>query len=373
MPKKPTVLIAPGVIAHYRTRFYELLSKHADEAGIRLRVVASRVLPTNMLPGYASSLVDAPLYSLGPFALQNTLTPSAGCDLVIAQQEAKFVANYALQIKRLFSSQKFAFWGHGKNFQSKCTHSLGETVKRYTALRCDWWFAYNAASASAVKELGFPEDRITLVNNAIDTEGLIATRRALSTESIERAKAGLGINSSNVAIFTGGLYDEKRIPFLLEAAVKVRSQLPDFHLIIIGNGPLAHSVQKAADSCPWIHYLGPMNDEEKISYWAMAKISLLPGLVGLGILDSFALGVPLITTAYPYHSPEIEYLRDGINGVIVHDWTSIDAYASAIVDLLQDKGKLASLIAEGERAAQFYTIENMATNFANGILKALNA
>ena len=373
MAKKPTVLIAPGVVAHYRTRFYELLSKHADEAGITLKVVASRSLPTNMLPGEARNSVDAPLYKLGPFAVQNTLTPSAGCDLVIAQQEAKFVANYALQIKRLFSSQKFAFWGHGKNFQNKSSPSFSEAIKSFTALHCDWWFAYNERSAAVVRQLGFPKERITLVQNAIDTRSIIEARNTLSQEVVESTKSSLGIDSANVAIYTGGLYEEKRIPFLLQAASKVRAKLPNFHLIIIGGGPEKDLVAQAARDNAWIHYLGPKNDMEKLPFWAISKVSLMPGLVGLGVLDSFALGVPLIATAYPYHSPEIEYLRDGVNGIIVNDWGSSDAYANAVVHLLQNDRERDSMASEGRKAAEFYTIESMAENFTQGILAALRS
>jgi glycosyltransferase involved in cell wall biosynthesis len=373
MATKPTVLIAPGVVAHYRTRFYELLSKHADEAGITLKVVASRSLPTNILPGEALNSVDAPLYKLGPFALQNTLTPGAGCDLVIAQQEAKFLANYALQIKRLFSSQRFAFWGHGRNFQSKSIHSLSENIKRRTALHCDWWFAYNIASAAVVEGLGFPPERITLVNNSIDTKALIAARNVLSSDSIESAKASLGIDTGNVAIYTGGLYEEKRMPFLLEAAAKVRAQLPDFHLIIIGGGPQKDLVAEAAGNNVWIHYLGPKNDAEKLPYWAISKVSLIPGAVGLGILDSFALGVPLITSRTFGHGPEIAYLKPGINGVMVEEANDSDAYAAAVVDLLRNEKRRAGMIHAGLRECGTLNIEAMARNFAEGIEAALRA
>ena len=99
----------------------------------------------------------------------------------------------------------------------------------------------------------------------------------------------------------------------------------------------------------------------------------MPGLVGLGVLDSFALGVPLITTAYPYHSPEIEYLRDGGNGIIVNDWESSDAYANAVVYLLQNDQEREFMASEGRKTAEFYTIENMAENFTQGILAALRS
>jgi len=365
------VVIIQEHLPHYRVAFYDKLRVILAATNIDCILTYDPNTASNLVQGRCDWAMPIPLKWLGSIGWQPALKMTKGADLIVIQQESKYLLNYLLWFHRLLGGCRLALWGHGRNMQARNPHSWSEKVKRYISRRVDWWFAYNETSAAVVRELGFPKDRITLVNNSIDTKAISAARRTLSTEAIARAKAGLGIESENVAIYTGGLYEEKRIPFLMEAAVKIRAQLPDFHLIIIGGGPLAKQVQNAADFKSWIHYLGPMNDEQKIPYWAIAKVSLLPGLVGLGVLDSFALGVPLITTDYPYHSPEIEYLRDDVNGVVVHDWTSIDAYAKSVVDLLQDKDKLARLIAEGDRAAQFYTIDNMAANFANGILNAV--
>lgn len=368
-----SVLIVQEHLPHYRVPFFEKLRSTLNGLGISLQLIYSEAVVSRLLPGKLPWARPVTTIHCGGLVYQHVMPFAAGADMVIVPQEVKYVSLAYLFARRATGSIKLAFWGHGRNMQARNRHSWPERVKRHVSTQVDWWFAYNETSAAVVRDLGFPKDRITLVNNSIDTKAMSVARRALSTETIASAKASLGIDSENVAIFTGGLYEEKRIPFLLEAAAKIRAQLPDFYLLIIGSGPLAKQVQNAADSCPWIHYLGPMNDEEKIPYWAMAKVSLLPGLVGLGVLDSFALGVPLITTNYPYHSPEIEYLRDDIDGVIVHDWTNVDAYAKSVVDLLKDKNKLARLITEGDRAAQFYTIENMAENFVNGIIKALQA
>lgn len=369
--RRSRVVIIQEHLPHYRVAFYNQLHSILASHNVDCVLVYDPNTASNLIKGHCDWANPIPVKWFGPIGWQPALSMTKNADLVVVQQESKYLLNYLLLLNRLLSRAKLAFWGHGRNMQARNTKSWPERVKRFISTRVDWWFAYNETSAAVVRDLGFPKDRITLVNNSIDTKAIAAARCSLSLRAIESAKASLGIESSNVAIFTGGLYDEKRIPFLLEAAAKVRAQLPDFHLIIIGGGPLANLVQNTADSSPWIHYLGPMNDEEKIPYWAMAKVSLLPGLVGLGVLDSLALGVPLITTAYPFHSPEIEYLHEGVNGVIVHEWTNIDAYARAVVDLLRDKARLAHMIAEGDRAIQFYTIENMAANFSNGILKAL--
>lgn len=367
------VLIIQQPLPHYRTPFYEALRSRLLSTNIDLNLIYDPNIASNLISGQCQWAVPIPVQRLGPFVWQPALKNARGTDLVIVQQEVKYLLNYCLQWRRLGGLPRFAFWGHGRNMQARKPHSLAERLKRLVSVHSDWWFAYNDCSAEVIRALGFPGERITLVNNAIDTRYLIAARGALSADTIESAKASLGIDSPNVAIYTGGLYEEKRIPFLLEVAAKVRVELPDFHLIIIGGGPQKDLVAQAARDNVWIHYLGPKNDAEKLPYWALSKVSLIPGAVGLGILDSFALGVPLIACRTFGHGPEIAYLKPGINGVMVEQGESSSDYAAAVVNLLKDDEQRAKMIHAGLRECETLNIETMAQNFAEGIEAALRA
>jgi glycosyltransferase involved in cell wall biosynthesis len=97
----------------------------------------------------------------------------------------------------------------------------------------------------------------------------------------------------------------------------------------------------------------------------------MPGLVGLVVVDSFALGVPLVTTDYPFHSPEIDYLKDGENGSIVHCGDDAAPYANAVVELLRKPERIAVLKDGAVRSAEQHTIETMATSFADGVMRCL--
>jgi hypothetical protein len=37
----------------------------------------------------------------------------------------------------------------------------------------------------------------------------------------------------------------------------------------------------------------------------------MPGRVGLVAVDALALGLPVLTTHFPFHAPELEYLVEG--------------------------------------------------------------
>ena len=93
-------------------------------------------------------------------------------------------------------------------------------------------------------------------------------------------------------------------------------------MIFVGDGPDGASVRDAASRHEWMHWVGPRFGDERVPYMLLAELSLMPGGVGLGVLDSFALSVPLVTTSVPSQGPEIEYLEDGINGLIVENASS---------------------------------------------------
>jgi glycosyltransferase involved in cell wall biosynthesis len=308
---------------------------------------------------------------VGPFSWHHLGHLCDAADLIIVPQEIKYLRLHLLLLATRFSQCKFAYWGHGKNFQAINSNSISERLKRFLSRHVDWWFAYNNLSAGIVRDLGFPSAKVTTVGNSIDTAALAKARADLSSDTIKATPVELGIQSQNVAVYTGGLYPNKRISFLLEAAEAIRDRVSDFELIIIGDGPDRDLAAKAASRNPWIHVVGAKNDSEKIPYWAMSKILLMPGGVGLVILDSFALGVPMVTTDTYLHGPEIDYLNDGHNGIMVACGDSSNTYAKVVVNLLRDQERLNQLRNGACASALHHDIETMVKNFSEGIVQAL--
>jgi glycosyltransferase involved in cell wall biosynthesis len=372
------VAVVLRAIPHYRRRFYDLLRERLDARDVELILIYGQV-------GKAGSpkrdTIDIPwarrirnrVFTLGGTELywQPCLKYLDDVDLVIATQEAKLLVNYVLVLQNVLGIRKVALWGHGRSYQSGRANPLGSALKRITSRHVHWWFAYTQGAARAAEMDGFPANRITVVQNAIDTRQLIAAREAVRPDTLQRMRDQLGISSENVGIFVGGMYAEKRLEYLLEACRVIKRHIDDFEMIFIGAGPEEDLVKRAAEGEPWIHRVGPVFDEAKIPYFMISKVLLMPGLVGLVILDSLAMEVPLVTTAVPYHSPEIEYARDGENAVIVRQVESVEAYASSVEHLLKDPDVLESLREGCRRTSGVYTIENMVDRFAEGVLRAL--
>lgn len=123
-------------------------------------------------------------------------------------------------------------------------------------------------------------------------------------------------------LFIGRLIPSKKTEVLLDYYNSLKSILKkegkSLKLEIIGDGPDAVLVKKAQIEDADILWHGSLVDEKLISpIMKRASIIFLPGLSGLSINHSFSYGRPFITIKSDGHGPEINYLKDGINGYIL--------------------------------------------------------
>ncbi len=377
--KKRVFYVYPPLFK-YRAPFNERMREKLAEYGVEYNVVYSDPPTLSKLKADTTELpwaIKTPKHYIGPskynLVFQNALGVLRDADLVIMQQENRLLLNYILHLRRAFGSIKIAYFGHGRNFQTPIGDGIGDRLKRFLATKVDWWFAYNDLSARVVESYGFPAERITSFRNAIDMKLLLSEIASVSPKDIEARRNALSLKSENVGIFIGGIYAEKRIPFLIEASRRIRKAIPDFELLVVGGGPDFEIARDVAQDCAFVRMLGPKYGREKTELALLANVFLMPGLVGLAVLDSFAYRTPMITTDYPFHSPEIDYLKDGVNGCVVRPWNGVEAYAVAVINFLKSP-ELRSRLSSGAAAASSeYSIEDMAERFAGGVLRALDS
>lgn len=370
------VVIVQERLPHYRVPFFEALKRFLQYSNFELVLIhgqSSEEQKEKLDEGYLNWAVTINNRRLVmgslEFLYQPCLSYLNNCDLVVVQQENKMIVNYLLLFKKILSSQKIAFWGHGISFQAN-PNSLREKWKRRIIKYPDWWFAYTDVTKDILLDNGYPLERITVVNNAIDVKKLHAYRDSISTAEVISAVSKLGIPEEHkIGIYCGSLYKAKKITFLLEAAQEIKKKISNFELLILGAGTSSEEVSAAAAKYPWIHYLGAKYDREKALYMKAAQVFLIPGAVGLAILDSFVFGLPLITTDSRDHGPEIAYLRSQQNGFVTNN--TINEYADTVIYILNSRQSLETMRQNCISDSKRYTIESMAENFGRGIIKAL--
>lgn len=374
MQRRRSVVIVQRRLTHYRLALFEALRRRLAERGIGLRLLAGEPTPEERQRRDGAALdwaLPIPTYYAagGRLCWQRFGARLAGADLVVVTQENKLLANHLLLLKP--RGYRLAFWGHGANLQSDRPQGLRERFKRWTSRRVDWWFAYTRLSAELVARSGFPRERISVLDNAVDTLEMRRWRDTLTPEELLALRTALGFGAGPVGAFVGSLHADKRLDFLFEAALAIRRQVPDFQLLVVGDGPQRAQVRAWCGGHAWVRWAGARFGREKVAHLGVADVLLNPGLVGLGILDAFACAVPLITTDCGKHSPEIAYLESGHNGLMTPD--TLADYAAAVVRVLREPPVLATLRAGCAASAADYGIEPMSRKFAEGIEACLDA
>lgn len=361
-------------LTHYRVPLFERMRSRLADHDIEFTLLVGTGTPEELekrdgghLP-WATPLPTRYVFS-GAVCWQPFGDHLRDVDLVIVNHQNKLLySQWVLWTSRDF---RLGLWGHGRNMQARSPDGLRERFRRWSLSRADWYFAYTQITVDAVADTGFPLTRITNLNNTLDTAAPCRDRDSLSPDEVDSLKRDLGIAGKPVGLFIGSLYADKRLDFLFEACQRVRQRLPAFQWMIVGDGSEREKVQGWAAAYEWVHWVGARHGRDKVRYLECADLMLNPGAVGLGIIDSFVHGVPLVTTDCGIHGPEIAYLRPGENGVMTLN--DVAAFAAGVSALLSDPTALTGMRQACLACAREYSLDNMASHFVEGMLQALAA
>jgi glycosyltransferase involved in cell wall biosynthesis len=363
----PQVAIVVAYLSHFRAPFYQALRTELQNRNIELRLLYgiteghwSRELEwaepfrTRMLPGGATW-----------FPVFSRLIRTA--DLVISEDASRHLFNYAILAARKLARPRLVVWGHGWDHQTSRPRSLSERLKMFVGRRADGFFAYTPGIRLQLIARGYAEARVHDVLNTIPAP---AARPEI--QEVEKLRADLNLQpDAQIALYCGRIYSLKRLELLIEAAELVKAALPGFELIIAGAGPSQSVAENASKAHSHVHYVGPVFGSEKARYFAISDVCVIPGMVGLALVDAFHHRVPPIVTRMDIHSPEIEYLRHEVNGLMTEHRAS--DLAEAMVRVLQDQDLQHRLVAGCEASSAYLSIDNMVARFVTGILSTLEA
>lgn len=365
------VVIVQEYVPAYRVPFFRELRRSA--AGFNLDVVVAAGYPNVSQAARDDAVSIESLRTISQrewrafgrrLTLRDIEPVTQDADFVVLEQARRNVDVYWTLARRR-RPRPTALWGHGRDY----THTSG-TIDRvaynWLTRRADWFFAYTEGGKESVTALGYPQDRITVVENSIDTTALTSAIDEIAAGEITGYARAHGLRGKT-ALFIGGLDSSKRLPLLLDAAHRVAETDPGFRLLIAGAGAHSSLIVDSVERAPWLEYIGPVSGHDKALALASAQVIAMPGRVGLVAVDSFAAGTPIVTTNWPWHAPEFEYLRDGVNSVVSPD--SVEDYASELRAILNDPPRLARLSEAAARERYQYTVDNMARRYLDGILR----
>ncbi|MFC1761555.1 glycosyltransferase family 4 protein [Planctomycetota bacterium] len=170
---------------------------------------------------------------------------------------------------------------------------------------------------------------------------------------------------SNI-IFTGRMQRRKRVGDLLAASE--RMSVPELGVILVGP-----DVERVLPSVlpAGVTHIPTLYGKELLELMVACDICCCPGWVGLNIVDAMACGLPFVTEDLPDHGPEIMYLRDGYNGMIVPP-RSIDQLAAKLMQLLKDDELRLRMSKQARKTyLKDASIERMYQGFRESVVRVL--
>jgi glycosyltransferase involved in cell wall biosynthesis len=211
------------------------------------------------------------------------------------------------------------------------------------------WARRTVREAAACLYLSESERREYLAQGA-DPARLHAIPPALDISSSDSTPR----SSQPSVVYLGRLHPIKRVEVLLDAFARVRAELPDATLDVIG-APTAYGEEMRMRAGEGVSFRGLIPEEEKSRALAASHVfALLSASEGLPIapLEALACGTPVVLSP-GCGLPQV----DGVAGIVC-DGSAAGA-AEALLMLLRDPARAEALGAAGRTFASAYRRENV--------------
>lgn len=273
-------------------------------------------------------------------SLMKLLNPSK-YDLVILPEGILYLSNYIMMLRCWLKRVPFGLYTHGYNFQRKSSRISFyiEKVRGFIHRRCDVLIVYSEKGAKhLIENNGVLPERIFIAKNTLNTETIIKRLLTLTSKDIKRCRMELGVSSDDVLLAYVGRIDTMKNPgWVVETVMRLRQKGLPVRVVFIGDGKILSSLIEDVDRLSdemrdAIRFIGQVSVEDVDLYLLSSDITVMPGMTGLAIVHSFAVGRPYITIKSAYHSPEVDYLRYGVNGLMSD--ANVDAFCNAVESLV---------------------------------------
>ena len=179
---------------------------------------------------------------------------------------------------------------------------------RRSVRQLDGVICLNQTGARHATAQGMSSERIVTVSPGVDTGVFRPREDNLKDRPL-------------VAISVGELRDDKGVLDVIASADVAMPRLPSgFRLVLVGDGPLKATVDRLADSRPWLNVLGRIPREEVANQLRAAGVFVLtphsrPFWVeqfGFAVVEAMACGLPVVVTScgalrevVPDHNPVV--------------------------------------------------------------------
>ena len=221
------------------------------------------------------------------------------------------------------------------------------TIERVLAVRAARIIAVSQAEADHAQALGISTDRLSLVVNGV-------TLPENSTR--EKARAVMRLEPNDLAVgFIGRLERQKDPLRFLRGVALAAQKAPNLKAVVIGDGPLRAEAEALATPGV-VQFMGWQDGPYLMPGLDVFCMTSLYEAMPYTLLEALHAGVPIVMTAV---GGAEETVVEGSNGHVLSLDSEDEAFAEALVALVQHKKNREAYSAASRKLAMTRTIDTM--------------
>lgn len=314
------------------------------------------IIYKNTIPTYSyfkNSLFFQPIFSLIRDLNSN--------DIFLINGNPRYLSNLIFCIYAKLCGAKIIWWGHGLTAGGG---HLNLKIRLFIMGFFDYVFLYTDHEVERYRER--ISTNVSALNNGVDVHE-IRSYLPLFVSNTQSYRIG----------FIGRLEDKSNLNVLLMALSYLKSKNYEVYsrlsVEVIGGGSLYKSYVSLSNNLGLqdkVSWYGEIWDSA-ISNNILHKCAFFcyPGTVGLSVVHAFAIGLPVVVhNNRSNQMPEIDYVREGINGLFFKENDHIDL-ARVIASLLTNRDSLYIMRNSAYKTVENnFNTDNMAKRFSEKIL-----
>jgi glycogen synthase len=212
-----------------------------------------------------------------------------------------------------------AFWedaavDHGTFAEGSFRYRMSRVLETYLFKHADRVVTICEAMRRELGERGVSPERVSVVPNGVNVEELTPLPRSAALA------ARLGLNGGPVFGFIGSFYRYEGLRFLVEAFPKIRAQIPNARLMLVGGGEEETVLKAQAGASDGVLFTGRVPHSQVNDYYSLVDVFVCPRLrmrltelvTPLKPLESMAMGKAVLASDVGGHRELIENGRTGL-------------------------------------------------------------
>jgi hypothetical protein len=132
---------------------------------------------------------------------------------------------------------------HGTTVEGSLRYRLSRALETFALRQADQITTICEGLRGDIVERGIPDERITVIPNAVD-----ASVYQFGVEADSNLRHSLGLDGATVIGFAGSFYGYEGLDLLLEAARRMLPRHPNLRVLLVGGGPQERNLKAQAQA-----------------------------------------------------------------------------------------------------------------------------